>query len=129
MKNHNQKNSYYFKIAAKASTLRERIEEPQRFSFSGQEGEKWIQRRAEWQRMTAPDEPSLFLSRLTNDGLSEDDLKRVLGDVTIFNDADLPDWMPLFREIIEYMETYQTSAIQLDIEHPDQEISVIDSRN
>ena len=112
----NQENSYYFKIAAKASTLRERIEEPQRFSFTGQGGEKWKQRRAEWQRMTAPDEPSLFLARLTNDGLSEDSLKPVLGDVAIFNDADLPDWMPLFREIMEYLETYQISAIQLDIE-------------
>ncbi len=116
MNNFNQENSYYFKIAAKASTLRERIEEHQKFSFSNAENQKWNQRRAEWQRMVAPDDPALFLSRLSNDSLSEDGLKRLLGDVTIINEAELPDWIPLFREMMEYLETYQTSAIQANIE-------------
>ena len=107
--------SWYLTIAAKASTLRERIEEPQRFSFLGSEEQKWIQRRAEWQRMTAPDEPSLFLSRLTNEGLSEDGLKQLLGDVDIVNETGLPNWIPLFREMMEYLANYQQSNIQTDI--------------
>lgn len=108
--------SYYFTIAGRAATLRERIEEPIRFSFIRTGEQKFNRRLSEWRNAVAPDYPDLFLSRLKNDNISESDVPLLLGDVTINGEANLPDWILAFKEIAEYLSSYKPARISSDIE-------------
>lgn len=98
--------TYYFDIAAKAVSLRERIEEPQRFSFQETGSGQYEKRLADWQKAVASDEPGRFQTRLTQDGLTDADLKRLLGSVTISGENNLPDWIFAFEELMSFLAKY-----------------------
>ncbi len=95
--------SYYFDIAAKAVSLRERIEEPQRFSFLDTGNIQFEKHLAEWHKAVGSGKTGRFSARLAQDGLTDDDLKKLLGSLTINGEDHLPSWIFSFEEMMAFL--------------------------
>ena len=98
--------AFYREIAAKATTLREKIDEPQRFLSTGVNDHQPPQYLAEWRNAIAPDDPFRFVNRLKNDGLTEHEVENLLGPVEFISDEHLPEWIGTFSKIMEFLESY-----------------------
>jgi type 2 lantibiotic biosynthesis protein LanM len=98
--------NYFHEIAARATTLRERIDETQRFIFHPANNRLFEQRLTEWRKVVATNDPVLFKNRLKNDGLTEDHLKDLLGTVSFRREDQLPSWIIAFREMMGFLASY-----------------------
>ena len=111
MNKDHQSGSYYFKIAERAATLLERIEEPLRFNFEEASGKQFELRLAEWRKAVAPEDQALFETRLKNDGLTIHDLERLLGNITVKSEDQLPGWILSFGVMMEFLRCYVTDDL------------------
>lgn len=106
---------YYFKVAEKAASLRDKIEEPERYIFQEANQLQYEQRLTEWRKAVAPDDPAMFENRLNNDGISKNDLRSLLGDATIKSEEHLPEWISCFREMMEFLHSYKPADISSEM--------------
>jgi len=103
MKNNTCSDSFFNRIASRAATLREITDTLHKFNYSPGEAIMQNRRLEEWQQAVAPDNPKLFLKRLTFDGISQDRLHRILGDVSYKDDSQLPGWTSVFKDLLEFL--------------------------
>ena len=105
--------SYWHNMAARAITLREKIDEPHRFVFHpATEGE--VEKfRTEWKKIVAPDDPVMFENRLKMDGLTEDDLGKLAGTVSFRDKDQLPAWINTFRELMGFLQSYDPTDLSM----------------
>jgi len=103
--------NYYSKVAARATTLQDKINEPQRFSFHPANNQLLEQRLTLWRNIVAPNDSTMFENRLKNDGITEDDLKNLLGTVSYSNEDQHPLWVESFREIMQFLALYNPSDL------------------
>lgn len=116
--------NYYSEVAARATTLQEKIEEQQRFSFHHANNRLLEQRLTEWRNIVAPNDPAMFENRLKNDGLAEGDLKKLLGTVSFSSKDQLPSWVASFREMMQFLALYDPQDLSVDMTRlfgPDQD--------
>jgi type 2 lantibiotic biosynthesis protein LanM len=106
---------YFYEVAARATTLREKIDEPQRFSFHPVSDRLFEQRLTEWRKVVAPNDAVMFENRLKNDGLKEDDLKNLLGTVSFSSENLLPAWIKPFRELMGFLSSYDPTDISAEM--------------
>jgi type 2 lantibiotic biosynthesis protein LanM len=106
---------YFYEVAARATTLREKIDEPQRFLFHPASERLFEQRLTEWREVVAPSDSVLFENRLKNDGLKEDDLKNLLGTVSFSSENQLPSWIIPFRELMGFLSSYDPTDISAEM--------------
>ncbi len=106
---------YFYEVAARATTLREKIDEPQRFSLHSVSDRLFEQRLTEWRKVVATNDSVLFENRLKNDGLTEDDLKKLLGTVSFSSENQLPLWITFFREIMGFLTSYDPPDFSTEI--------------
>lgn len=108
--------NYYREVAARATTLREKIDKPQRFLFHPANDQLFEQRLAEWRNTVASNDSEIFKNRLKNDGLTDSDLKNLLGTVSFVSNDQLPLWINPFKEIIEFLTAYNLAHISTEID-------------
>ncbi|MEI6174215.1 MAG: type 2 lanthipeptide synthetase LanM family protein [Bacteroidota bacterium] len=111
----NQGSSYYLKVAERAATLPEKINEPWRFNFQEATGHLFEQRLAEWRNAVAPDDAEMFEIRLKNDGLSMDDFRNLLGNATFKSEEQLPGWIVSFKEMMEFLRHYDAADLHVQM--------------
>ncbi len=102
--------AYYYEVAARATTLRERIDEPHRFAFQDVSEQKLVERYDVWRKSVAPENPERFARRLGNDQLIESGAARLLRPVTIELEEHLPGWIFCFRDLMTFLEEYDPAA-------------------
>jgi type 2 lantibiotic biosynthesis protein LanM len=112
----NPRQQFSRKIIEKAVTLTERINSPQNYSCSVTDEQLFQKRLAVWKKIVAPNDPELFLVRIGNDGVSESDLQNLLGQGIITSDQNLPEWTPLFIEMMDYLSLNLSAKTSSDIE-------------
>jgi len=108
---------YYSEVAARATTLQEKIDEPQRFLFHPASDRLFEQRLTEWRKAVTTSDPLLFENRLKNDGLTKDDLKNILGSVSFSSENQLPSWVTPFREMMGFMASSDPLDFSAEIAH------------
>ena len=104
------------KIIEKAVTLTERINSPQNYFCSVTDEPLFQKRLTVWKKIVAPNDPELFLVRIANDGISETDVQNLLVQGIITSDQNLPEWAPLFIEMMDYLSLNLSANSSSDIE-------------
>jgi len=106
---------YYYEVAARATSLHEKIDEPQRFSFHPVNEGLFEQRLTEWRKVVASSDPALFENRLKNDGLTQEDLKNLLGTVSFNSEDHFPSWIVSFRELMGFLASYDPPDLSVEM--------------
>jgi len=106
---------FYKNIAARAVRLQEKIVEPQQFDFIPAGEREMNERLAEWRKSVGPDDDEMFMNRLKNDGLTEEDPLRLLGSVAFINENLLPSWITPFGELMDFLGSYDTAQLSAEM--------------
>lgn len=106
--------NFYRTLVARAAGLRERTDAPHHFIFE-QANPQDLERRIKTWREATGERELFFQNRLLNDGFELDQLDRILGNVTIDRDEDLPGWSATFRNITDFVADYDLNNLDDDI--------------
>lgn len=117
MNNRNLSTGFYREAAAKAATLSERITEPHRFALLKTDSPHTGQRINTWLETVAAGDPAIFEKRLSLDGLTRNDLNRLLGDVAFASDDHLPAWIDQFGQLMEFLSTCSFVSDEAEMQH------------
>lgn len=102
-------------MAARAVRLQEKIDEPLLFDFIPGSEREIGERLSEWRKAIGPDDDEMFMNRLKNDGLCEDDLPNLLGNVSFKNEDRLPLWITPFAELMDFLGSYEPADLAAEM--------------
>ena len=108
---------YWHNVAARAITLREKIDDPDRYIFHHANEGELEKFRTKWSKIAATDNPLMFENRLKIDGLTEDDLGKLAGTVSFRDHSQLPAWIDPFRELMGFLQSYDPSDLSKKMKH------------
>ena len=97
-------------IAAGALTLQERISLRHQIRFIPTDQARYEKYLETWRSKMGPEHPERLRSRLSFEGLGENDLPELLGKPVFDGPEDLPEWIFLFTEIEEFLQLFDFKA-------------------